>query len=239
MTRLEKAHEAQRLRDTGLSVREVAERMGAKHKTVWSWLTDPDGSKLDARKRSYAGTCIDCGRPTNGNAGPGKAPERCQPCRHIFERTDLAHRLAQGSSDLHYTDERCFAAVRRVVAAHGGPVSKQRYDEFRRADEPSGVLLFHRFDTWWNLCDLAGVGHVNGVRRRYHRMTADDCVVAFGRVASALGHPPTIREYTAYRREHPELRLPSEPTIRMRAEGWKPLIEAWQARDAEPLKAAA
>jgi hypothetical protein len=36
----------------------------------------------------YSGACVDCGARTNGNDGPGKAAERCRPCRHEFERAN-------------------------------------------------------------------------------------------------------------------------------------------------------
>ena len=32
------------------------------------------------RKGQYAGRCIDCGAPTDGSAGPGKAALRCAAC---------------------------------------------------------------------------------------------------------------------------------------------------------------
>jgi hypothetical protein len=40
------------------------------------------------RDTLYSGTCVDCGARTNGNDGPGKAAERCRPCRHEFERAN-------------------------------------------------------------------------------------------------------------------------------------------------------
>lgn len=36
----------------------------------------------------YSGTCVDCGEPTNGYAGIGKAGERCKKCRHAKEHAD-------------------------------------------------------------------------------------------------------------------------------------------------------
>lgn len=80
MTRAEKVATAQRLRAEGLLLREIAERMGAKLKTVSGWLSDPDLSRQRARRETYAGTCIDCGAPTDGSGGYG-APERCTHCR--------------------------------------------------------------------------------------------------------------------------------------------------------------
>jgi hypothetical protein len=82
--RLAKATEAQRLREEGLLLREIAERMGAKRTTVSAWLCDPDGSKLRARKDSYRGECIDCGARTDGSNGRANAPRRCDECSRRF-----------------------------------------------------------------------------------------------------------------------------------------------------------
>lgn len=64
------------LRSEGLLMRQIAERMGVAVSTVDSWLNDPDGSRLRARKDSYRGTCEVCGARTDGSAGR-RAPTRC------------------------------------------------------------------------------------------------------------------------------------------------------------------
>jgi predicted transcriptional regulator len=79
-TRLEKAAEARRLRDEGLKQREIADCMGVARSTVNSWLVDPDGSMLKARKHSYRGECEECGSTTTGSRGPSKAPKLCANC---------------------------------------------------------------------------------------------------------------------------------------------------------------
>jgi transposase len=91
-------------------LREIAEEMGVAIQTVHDWLSDPDGSKLKARKQRYAGRCVDCGAPTGGHAGRGdKAPKRCQRCAGRLnrereqernrERRELVERLwAEGKS---------------------------------------------------------------------------------------------------------------------------------------------
>jgi hypothetical protein len=79
-TRAERAAEARRLRDQGLLLREIGERMGVSTQAVHEWLSDPDGSLRRARKASYRGVCVDCGGPTDGSNGPGKASVRCMDC---------------------------------------------------------------------------------------------------------------------------------------------------------------
>jgi hypothetical protein len=67
-------------------LREIAAEMGAGLSTVNGWLSDPDGSRLAARKRSYAGICIDCGAATDGSDGPGLASKRCLSCWAQYQR---------------------------------------------------------------------------------------------------------------------------------------------------------
>jgi transposase-like protein len=79
-----KARAAQ-LRDEGWLLREIAEELGVAKSTLHQWFYDADGSKLAARKVGYRGACVDCGSPTNGSAGPGKASTRCTPCHVVYE----------------------------------------------------------------------------------------------------------------------------------------------------------
>ncbi len=57
---------ARQMRSEGKLLREIAEEIGVEVQTINSWLIDPDGSRLRARKESYRGTCIDCSGPTSG-----------------------------------------------------------------------------------------------------------------------------------------------------------------------------
>jgi hypothetical protein len=57
---------ARALREQGLLLREIAADLGVALKTVYSWLSDPDGAKLKARKASYRVRCRDCGGPAYG-----------------------------------------------------------------------------------------------------------------------------------------------------------------------------
>jgi transposase len=97
-TRAEREAIVRELRNQGLVMREIAEIVGLSTSTVDAYLNDPGGHRLKARKASYAGACVDCGAPTNGNAGPGKACMRCLDCGGRFtaelsRRRWLAHRV--------------------------------------------------------------------------------------------------------------------------------------------------
>jgi len=84
-TRAQHAAEAQRLRDQGLLVREIAKRMGVpKESTVGNWLSDPDGSKSRERKERYREPCERCGVLMNGSDGRGpNRPKHCQYCNLV------------------------------------------------------------------------------------------------------------------------------------------------------------
>lgn len=99
--REERAAKAAAMRARGMTGSQIAEAMGVRPKTVYSWLDDPDGSKLAARKDSYRGTCEECGGPTDGSYGPGKAPRVCLTC-------------------ITWTEEAVIEAMRRWADANGG-----------------------------------------------------------------------------------------------------------------------
>lgn len=69
------------MRDAGFLLRECADHFGVSVKTIHSWVTDPEGLKLRARKESYSGECEVCGGPTTGCNGADRAPTVCMECR--------------------------------------------------------------------------------------------------------------------------------------------------------------
>ena len=89
-TRAELLAEATRLRAEGLTHRQIAARMGKAHGTVRGWFSDPDGSKARALKKSYAGSCKDCGMPTDGGNGPNNQSTRCIYCARGIPRPQAA-----------------------------------------------------------------------------------------------------------------------------------------------------
>lgn len=72
--------EAQKLRDQGMSVTEIAAYFDVARSTASAWLCDPDLSKQRKRRERYAGTCEKCGGATDGSAGFAKAPKICAAC---------------------------------------------------------------------------------------------------------------------------------------------------------------
>ncbi len=99
------------LREQGMTGTAIAARFGIGSGFVYDVLADPEGSQAKARKLRYRGTCIDCGGPTDGGEGREKAPERCQPCRNIYQMTVLKY----------WTRERVIEAIQRFAREHGRP----------------------------------------------------------------------------------------------------------------------
>jgi len=63
----------------GLSVAQIAQRLGRAPATVRAYLYDPDGSKARRVKEGYRGECSRCGAQTSG-CGPGRSRTVCAGC---------------------------------------------------------------------------------------------------------------------------------------------------------------
>jgi hypothetical protein len=157
MTRAEKVAEAQRLRGEGLLLREIAERMGSKTGTVHSWLADPDLSKQRARREGYRGTCVDCGKPTDGSNGAAKAPTRCSACTST-------HNGRWGKTGV-------VEAIQRFADRYGRPPSATDFNPhhalklghswraerfYADADYPYTANVLYQFGTWNTAVEAAG-----------------------------------------------------------------------------------
>jgi hypothetical protein len=84
MPRSDRVELARALRAKGKPNSEIASILRVRPATVRSYFNDPTLDKLRARKASYAGSCLDCDRPTDGNLGRGRSPLRCADCACLF-----------------------------------------------------------------------------------------------------------------------------------------------------------
>ncbi len=64
----------------GLSIAEIARRLGRAEATVKAYLYDPIGDKARAVKARYRGVCRGCGAPTAPRNGKGDAYAYCKRC---------------------------------------------------------------------------------------------------------------------------------------------------------------
>jgi HNH endonuclease len=212
---------ARELRGRGLRLREIADELGVAISTVDSWLNDPGGERLRARKDSYRGRCERCGAATDGSGGRAHAPRLCSRCfreqPHSLER---AQRLGRGSSTRRYSDRELLDAVRR--AAELGLQTAPGYA--RHAGEhqlPSMATLIHRFGSWNRARAEAGLPTRPSNRREYERIETERCLEAVAAVWSARGEPPTFHGYDQARRDGD----PCAATIRTRCGSWTAALE--------------
>ena len=61
----------------GLTIAEIARRLGRAEATVRAYLYDPTGEKAREVKARYRGVCRSCGAPTSARDGKGDAYEYC------------------------------------------------------------------------------------------------------------------------------------------------------------------
>ena len=61
----------------GLSIRQIADRLGRSPATVKAYFYDPTGEKARAVKARYRGACRGCGAPTSARNGKGDAHAYC------------------------------------------------------------------------------------------------------------------------------------------------------------------
>jgi hypothetical protein len=146
--RAERVARARTLRGEGRVLREIAEEMGVAIQTVHDWLSDPDGSKLKARKRRYAGRCVDCGAPTSGSEGRGaRAPKRCPACagRHNREREKRRSRERRELVERLWAERTTASEIGEFLGWKGNPWNnvcqlrnRQGYDLPRRRQPTKG-----------------------------------------------------------------------------------------------------
>jgi len=65
----------------GLTIAEIARRLGRAEGTVKAYLYDPIGAKAREVKARYRGVCRGCGAPTSARNGKGDAYAYCKRCR--------------------------------------------------------------------------------------------------------------------------------------------------------------
>ena len=94
----------------------------------------------------YAGTCIDCGAPTNGSDGRGpNAAKRCIPCRLRWQ-----HENAR------WTKEAIVAAMRSWAVEHGSPPDADDWRVQGGRPVPSLTTVQYVFGTWSDGLEAAG-----------------------------------------------------------------------------------
>ena len=90
----------------GLSIRQIADRLGRSPATVKAYFYDPTGEKACAVKARYVGVCRGCGAYTQPRNGKGDAHAYCKVCH-------------PGAIERRWTRERVLDAMREWRARYG------------------------------------------------------------------------------------------------------------------------
>jgi hypothetical protein len=115
----------------GLSIRQIAERLGRSPVTVKAYFYDPTGEKARAVKARYRGMCRGCGAYTQPRNGKGDAYRYCKRCR-------------PGAIARRWTRQRVIDAMREWGARYGRLPSS--YDWSRTHAQRRGGIALKRLD---------------------------------------------------------------------------------------------
>jgi AraC-like DNA-binding protein len=94
----------------GLSIAQIAQRLGRSPATVKAYFYDPSGEKAKAVKARYQGICRGCGAATQPRSGKGDAYAYCKTCH-------------PGAIGPQWTSERVRDAMRAWQERYGKPPS--------------------------------------------------------------------------------------------------------------------
>jgi AraC-like DNA-binding protein len=118
---------ARHFRDAeGISIAQIADRLGRSPATVKAYFYDPTGEKARAVKARYVGVCRGCGAYTQPRNGKGDAYAYCKVCH-------------PGAIGRRWTRERVLAAIREWRSRYGRLPSSydwSRTHARRRGGEP-------------------------------------------------------------------------------------------------------
>src|SRR6516165_10831641 len=116
----------------GLTIAEIARRLGRAEATVKAYLYDPAGVKAREVKERYRGVCRGCGAPTSARNGKGDAYAYCKRCH-------------PGAIERQWTRERVREAMRAWRARYGSPPTS--YDWSRTHARRRGGAALKRLQT--------------------------------------------------------------------------------------------
>jgi AcrR family transcriptional regulator len=173
----------------GLSIRQIADRLGRSPATVKAYFYDPTGEKARAVKARYVGVCRGCGAYTQPRNGKGDAYAYCKAChpgaieRHWTRECVLAAmiewRSRYGRLPTSYDWSRTHARRRRGEAV----------ERLRRGKWPAASVVTRLFGSW-------AVAHATA-QRQYREVSPSLAPSAMSTLGSNSVSLPKPRESTA------------------------------------------
>jgi hypothetical protein len=145
----------------GLSIAQIAQRLGRSPATIKAYFYDPTGEKAKAVKARYQGVCRGCGAPTQPRNGKGDAYASCKRfhpgARTPMDASACARRCERGMTDMARSRRRMTghermltaAAVRRSLASAKatGPAPPQSPTSTPRGQPPATTHWGHDMTT--------------------------------------------------------------------------------------------
>ena len=132
----------------GLSIRQIADRLGRSPATVKAYFYDPTGDKARAVKARYVGVCRGCGAYTQPRNGKGDAYAYCKRCH-------------PGAIERRWTRERVLAAMTEWRSLYGRLPSSYDWSHtharrgggealarLREGDWPSASVVTDVYGSW-------------------------------------------------------------------------------------------
>jgi AcrR family transcriptional regulator len=132
----------------GLSIRQIADRLGRSPATVKAYFYDPTGEKARAVKARYQGVCRGCGAYTQPRNGKGDAYAYCKACH-------------PGATERRWTRDRVLDAMRVWQArygrwpssydwsrTHGRRRGGEAFERLREGDWPSPSVVTNVYGSW-------------------------------------------------------------------------------------------
>ena len=110
----------------GLSIAQIAQRLGRTPATVKGYFYDPSGEKARAVKARYQGVCRGCGAPTQPRNGKGDAYAYCKACH-------------PGAIERRWTRDRVLDAMRAWQEESDFRAAIESDAEIRAALGPEGI----------------------------------------------------------------------------------------------------
>jgi hypothetical protein len=146
----------------GLSIMQIADRLGRSPATIKAYFYDPTGEKARAVKARYVGVCRGCGAYTQPRNGKGDAYAYCKTCH-------------PGAIQPRWTCDLVLQAMRDWCARHGGLPSsydwsrtharrrgREALERLAEGDWPTASVVSDLFGAWAAARTAAVAGRLGG-----------------------------------------------------------------------------